>query len=48
MGSRHSPDSNDVTDDEEGFLGGVGPDEVRDLLPTAEEFGRGILDNEDE
>lgn len=48
MASRHSTDSDDAPDDEEGFLGGVGPEGVQDLLPTAEEFGRGLLGGEDE
>jgi hypothetical protein len=46
MSSRRSTNSDDVADDEEAFLGGVGPDGVRDLLPTAEEFGHGILEDE--
>ena len=48
MASRHSTDTDNSTDDETTFLGGITPEEVYDLLPTADELGHGLLGDENE
>jgi hypothetical protein len=48
MTSRRSTDTDDSTGDEATLLGGISPEKVHDLLPTADEFGRGILGDQSE